>query len=136
MGLILNKFKTGDTISFEVHASAILLQDYDNVKVMGEIPAELCDRFGFDAYATHAQIYRLVPEGTMEDDPESYSYLLLKTVNGQFRVIGLPWINTSTIRVHKATRAIFTVDNIAQEDINVIRDAIARHGYHVNLSIE
>lgn len=133
--LILGKFRIGDTISFEVYAGSILSQDYDNVKVQAIIPAHLCDTFGYDVFATHAQIYRLIPEGRMEDNPRSYHYLLVENENGNTRVVGLPWINESTIRVFSQNVATFTVESIDQEDINRIADVIAQYGYSCSVKI-
>lgn len=134
--LILNKFQVGDVISFDVHVSGVLTQDYDNVTVKGLIPAESCDKYGYDVYALHAQIYRMIPQGTMEDNPDSYPYLLVKTLDEQWKVVGLPWINADTIRVHRQITAVFTVPNIAQEDINLIRDVINRYGYSCNVELK
>ena len=133
--LIYNKFKIGDVISFDVHVTGVLTQDYDNVRVQGIVPAKACANYGYDVYALHAQIFRMIPSGTMQDDPESYQYLLVETLDNQWKIVGLPWINQETIRVHTQTSAIFTVPNIAQEDINRIRDVINRHGYSCNVDI-
>lgn len=133
--LILDKFRLKDIISFETHAPSILSQNFDRVTVEGIIPASDCQRYGFDAYTTHAQIYRLVPEGAMEDNAESYSYLRLKTMTGDDLIVGLPWIDKNTIKIYKSTTATFTIEDIAQEDIEQIRLSIARHGYHCTLKI-
>lgn len=133
--LILGKFRIGDVISFEVYAGEILSQDYDNVKVQAIIPAHLCDTFGYDVFATHAQIYRLIPEGRMEDNPRSYHYLLVESENGNTRVVGLPWINESTIRVFHQNTATYTVHDVDQEDIHRIAEVIAQYGYHCTLKI-
>lgn len=133
--LILGKFRIGDTISFEVYAGSILSQDYDNVKVQAIIPAHLCDTFGYDVFALHSQIYRLIPDGRMEDNPRSYHYLLVESENGGTRIVGLPWINENTIRVFKQNVATFRVDNIDQEDINRIADVIAQYGYACTVKI-
>ena len=133
--VILEKFKLKDVISFETHASQVLPQDYERVTVIGVIPASDCHLYGFDAYAVHAQVFRLVPAGTMDNDPESYDYLRLRTLNGETRIVGIPWINASTIKVFKKTTASFIVEDIAQEDVNKIRLAIARHGYSCRVDL-
>lgn len=133
---ILGKMDIGDTVSFDLHVSSVLPQDYSLVKIEGVIPANLCDKFGTDVYALHAQIYRLVPEGTMDNNPESYSYLLVKTQDKEYRVIGLPWINADTIKVYKQNKVTFGIINCAEEDIALIRNAIARRGYHVTITRE
>lgn len=134
--VILDKFKLKDIVSFETYVGAILPNDYDHVKVMGVIPAEDCHRYGFDAYATHAQIYPLLPSGIAEDDPESYDYLRLQTQTGEQRIVGIPWINTSTIKIYKQTNASFKVMNVAQEDIERIMLAISRHGYSCSVTLD
>lgn len=126
---ILNKFNLGDTVSFELRVGAILAQVFDNVVVEGVIPASLCDTVGLDAYATHAQVYPLLPKGIVENNAESYQYLVLKGTDGTRRAIGIPWINPETIKVHKTQVATFIVPNIAQEDVERIRDVINRYGY-------
>lgn len=133
--VILEKFKLKDIISFETRASQILPQSYDRVTVEGVIPASDCHLYGFDAYSTHAQIFRLVPEGTMEDDADSYNYLRLKTETGETLIVGLPWIDTNTIKVYHRLTAMFTVEDIAQEDIERIQLAISRHGYACSVKV-
>lgn len=132
---ILGKFKINDIISFDLHVSAIITQNYENVRVKGVIPASACRFYSMDPYATHAQVYRLIPAGTIQDDAESYSYLLVETADGQERVVGLPWINISTIRVHSMQTARFEVKNIALEDVVTIRDVINRYGYACTYTI-
>lgn len=75
---ILGKMDIGDTVSFDLHVSSVLPQDYSLVKIEGVIPANLCDKFGTDVYALHAQVYRLVPEGTMDNNPNCILIFLLK----------------------------------------------------------
>lgn len=132
---ILGGFRLGDEISFELKVSAILAQDYDHVIVKGVVPASSCDIFGLDAYATHEQVYPLLPEGSVANDADSYSYLLVENLQGQKRVVGLPWINESTIKIHRKQTAVFTVLDIKQEDVVKIRDVIARYGYNCTFSI-
>lgn len=134
--LILNKFKINDIISFDLHVDSVLPQDYEHVKVKGVITAQIATLLGADVYATHAQIYRLLPAGVAPDNPEEYLYLQIETSDGQTRILGLPWINADTIKVYNTSTAIFTVTDIAQEDINNIRDVIARYGYHCTVKIE
>lgn len=133
--VILEKFKLKDVISFETHASSILPQDYERVTVIGVIPASDCHLYGYDAYSMHAQIFRLVPPGTMENNADSYDYLRLRTLNGETRIVGIPWINASTIKVFKKTTACFIVEDIAQEDIEKIQLSISRHGYSCQLEL-
>ena len=132
---ILGKFEINDVISFDLHVSAIITQDYENVKVKGLIPATACRFFNMDPYATHAQVYRMLPQGTVRDDPESYSYLIVETVDGQERVVGLPWINIDTIKVHTRQTVRYEIEGIAQEDITLIRDVIARYGYNCSFTV-
>lgn len=133
--IILEKFKLKDVISFETHASTILPQDYERVTVVGIVPASDCHLYGFDAYSMHAQVFRLVPSGTMENNADSYDYLRLRTLNGETRIVGIPWINASTIKVYNQTTASFIVNDIAQEDIERIRLAISRYGYDCKLEL-
>ena len=141
MSLILDKFSLNDVISFDLYVSAVLQQDYDYVTVEGLVKANQCHMYGVDAYSLHAQVFRLVPAGTMEDNPDKYLFLLVKHQNAEGRksaydVVGLPWINPETIRIHKQTTAIFEVPDIAQEDINLIRDTIARFGYKCDYTLK
>lgn len=133
---ILGKMELNDLVSFDLHVSSVLPQDYHLVRIKAIIPASVADKFGTDVYALHAQVYRLVPQGQIEDNPDAYYYLVVETQDKETRVVGIPWINKDTIRVFKQNKVTFSVVNCADEDIQSIRDAIARHGYHVKIKRE
>nr|DAT18065.1 MAG TPA: hypothetical protein [Caudoviricetes sp.] len=133
---ILGKFELDDTISFETYIEAVVQQSYNHVVAVGIVSAEDCALFGYDVYALHAQVYRYIPQGRMEDNPASYKYLVVKDVDGNKMAVGLPWIKEDTIKVFKTNTVTYTVEGIAQEDINRIRDVIARYGYHVSVNVD
>lgn len=133
---ILSNLRIGDEVSFELRVSSVLGQNYDHVKVVGIVPANACHYFGSDVYAIHEQVFKLLPDGSVKNDPESYQYILVEDLNGQKRVIGLPWINESTIKVHLRKVAVFTVPDIKQEDVVKIRDVIARYGYNCTFEMK
>lgn len=132
---ILGRMNVGDVVSFDLHVEAMVTQSYHRVKVLAVIPAKFSDKFGEDVYTLHAQIYRLLPPGTIQDDPESYQYIVVELEDGQNRVVGLPWIKDDTIRVHDSSTVTFTVEDMPQEDINDVRDYFARKGYQVNVNV-
>lgn len=135
MDKILGKIALGDTVSFDLHVASVVTQNYDNVKVTGIIPARFVDKFGEDAYALHAQVYRLLPPGTIEDDAESYEYIVVEDEGGNTRVIGIPWIDETTIKVHHRSEVVFKLVDMPQEDINQVRDYFARLGYIPTVTI-
>lgn len=129
MELILGKMKIGNIVSFELALSGIVKNRYENVKVVGIIPAYLADKFGEDVYTLHAQVYSALPPGTMPDNAESYQYLIVENPNKTTSVVGLPWIDVSTIRVFIRSETKFIIQDMAQEDIDQISRAISRLGY-------
>lgn len=135
MKAILGQMSIGDLVSFDLLVGSVVTQNYDRVKIAGVIPASHADKFGEDVYALHAQVFRLLPEGTVDDDPESYQYLVVEYDTGNTRIVGIPWINDKTIKVFTRTSATFKIEDLSQEDANDIRDYIARKGYHVTLTV-
>lgn len=128
MEKLLSKMNIGNIVSFSLHVDSVITQNYEHVKIIGIFPADACDPYD-DVYATHAQVFRLLPEGLAEDDASSYPYLLVETELKERRVIGLPWIDYDTVRVHDRSLTSFSAYNMSQEDIEAVSDFFARRGY-------
>lgn len=128
--LILDRFRIRDIISFDLRIGQVYPQDFNYVKVIAVIPAMVADRFGVDVYSLHAQVSRLLPEGSIAENADNYDYLVVELMDGTTRVVGLPWILPDSIRVHVSQKVAFVVTDIEDNHISQIRDVIARYGYH------
>ena len=83
---------------------------------------------GGDPYSKHAQVYPLLPTGTV-DDAASYTYLKLKLVSTEIAYIGLPWIREETIVATQRRRAVVKIEDVGPSDVNEIGLALSSNGY-------
>lgn len=121
----------GKTYSFSVYASNILGNDFKNVKVTGTIDGANAALLGLDIQAKHAQIYPQVPSSVgMPNDPTQYNYLLVLTQSGTRTILGMPWIDESSISVVNAQTATAVIDGVTAQDLPLIRQALAANGYN------
>ncbi len=124
-------FKLGDVLTFQTYAPAVLGNQFQNVVALELIGAETARIYNFDAYATHANVYPLLPTGSAVNDARKYRYLVVQDTSGQKRVVGLPWIVESSLTVQTLQQAVVTIPNVRTEDLLVIRQAIVAQGLSI-----
>lgn len=128
-------FQLFSIISFDLYPASILGAGYQNAKVTSIMDMRGAIQAGFDPAALHASVYPTLPPG-VPNDPSQYGYLLLQLANGNFTVIGIPWIVDSSLVVASTASIQFTVDNISPTDQNTILQALAANGFTaVNVKI-
>lgn len=88
-------FQPRGIYTFEVYPSVILGNDFKNVTVQGVLDAESANAVT-NIYTRHSQIYPYLPAGTI-NDPESYTYLKIRTEAGVVMAIAVEWIVPATV---------------------------------------
>lgn len=121
----------GKTYSFNVYAPNVLGTDFQNVKLLAIMDADTATRSGLDIYSQHRKIYPYVPaEVGMPDDPTQYNYIQIITQAGNRTILGMPWIDESSIEVVTAQTIVATIGGVTASDMAIIRQALAQNGYN------
>lgn len=128
MSATLSELPIGSTVSFETYAPQIIGAVIQNAVVLSHLDADSVRMLGGDPYSKHAQVYPLLPTGTV-DDAASYTYLKLKLVSTEIAYIGLPWIREETIVATQRRRAVVKIEDVGPSDVNEIGLALSSNGY-------
>ena len=120
-------FTLNTTVSFDVHAEAVLGTGFSHMKVMGILDTESARRW-IDPEAIHANIFPMLPDGT-PDDPYAYHYVKIKGMDGQTTCVGLPWIIASSIEVHDYSTLKLEIERVSPADVDRIKRALSANGF-------
>lgn len=118
----------GSLISFSVWPSSVLGTLFDKAKLLTFLDEDTAKVY-IDTAAMHANVYSTLPIGT-PNNPASYQYVKLKLQNGDNVVIGVPWINESTIVRHSGSTIVITIpDSNPNDDVSKVRQALLGRGF-------
>lgn len=121
----------GNVVSFDVYPTAVLGNNFRNVRIDAILDAETTRYVnGYDAPAIHAMVYPTLPAG-VPDNYTRYSYLKITHPNGQVAVIGIPYINESTITSKTVNTISLTIKDVGPSDVAIVTQALAGAGYKV-----
>ncbi len=73
----------GQRFSFEVYPSAILGNNFQDVRLEGIVSARTAAAYGVDIQALHANVYPTLPAGMAPNDPIQYPYVRIQHQNGE-----------------------------------------------------
>lgn len=113
-------------LSLTTYAPALLGSNFQRVKLLGILDYRSVYPW-IDPAATHANVFPSLPPGTPNNHTK-YSYAKFEFPNGKIVILGLPWINDSTVEVIE--EVTFNVV-IRGEDITkfqTIQDALLNAG--------
>lgn len=122
-------FNIGDTISFQVYPSVFLGTQFNDVVVQSVINAETARLLGYDYVSMHANVYPTLPEGEVPDNPTQYNYLLVKMPSGQSQLVGVPWIDESTVSSRSTTSVYLEVPGAGTSNVQAIITALSANGF-------
>lgn len=122
-------FNIGDTISFQVYPSTLLGDQFKDVVVQSVVNADTARLLGFDYISMHANVFPTLPEGQVPDNPTQYNYLVVKMQSGQTQIVGLPWIDESTITSRVTSSVYLEVPGAGTTDVSNIVNALAANGF-------
>jgi len=121
--------------NFDVYPAALLGTSYLGVTVLSIMDPTTAAK-EIDIQALHAQVYPTLPPGT-PNDPTGYDYVKIQTITGQVTILGMAWINESTVVVVQSNTIVIRVNDVAAIDLSRIMNALVQNGYNnVVMSIE
>lgn len=103
------------------NAIVMAIMDYDSAKLVQDI------------LPIHTQVYSSLPVGTPRNASD-LTYIKLKTVSGEIRVIAFDWIASEPVMITSKTVRV-TLSNVAISDIPLINDALIQNGF-TNINVE
>lgn len=122
-------FLIGQTYSFQVYPS-VLGNDWQNVKVTSVMSYEDAMKQQ-DVTSQHIKFYPYFgPQTNTPNDPASYLYIKVKTQSGAVTILGVAWINDSSVSMITAQTATVTIANVTPQDVPKIRAALVANGYN------
>lgn len=130
-------YKIGATYSFNTYAANVLGNSYQNVKMLGVLSADLASRLGCDIQSLQQKVYPQVPsQNNMPTDPTQYNYIQIQLQNGTRTILGVPWIDESSIVTVTGQTTTAIIGGTTADDLPTIRNLLAMNGFtQVTLSI-
>lgn len=126
-------FEVRKVYSFDVYGTSILTNGFKNVTIMAILDYESALDFR-DVTAVHHQVYPSLPVGT-PDDPTSYDYVHVRLASGDKTVLGLPWINLTTVVEIASRKIMATIDGVSSADLDRVRTSLVQNGFN-NIKLE
>ncbi len=114
--------------SFEVYPTNVIGNNFRNVRLEGIFNAKGAMAFGMDVEAMHAAIYPALPAG-VPNNPFDYDYIRIQFPNGEYTMIGIPWIRQETIQISTAGQVVLVFENKTDVDIERMVNALSANGY-------
>lgn len=118
--------------SFVLYPATVIRGDFTDVTIMAMMDYETALTLA-DIPAVHANVFPYLPSGT-PNDPSQYDYVKVKLSSGLITVLGIPWINESTITLVQSLSATILIEGVSNNDGPRIRDALVQNGFN-NLTI-
>lgn len=119
--------EVGKVYDFSVYPSTVIPNDYTNVTVLGILDADSARQIA-DIDALHAAVYPYLPAGTI-DDAAAYYYVKVALSNGVKTVLGITWINQSTITARITTRIHVLIEGAKTTDVERVRQCLMMNGF-------
>jgi hypothetical protein len=123
----IEQIQIGQRFSFEVYPSAVLGNNFRDVRMEGIISARMAMNFGFDIASWHNNVYPSLPAG-VPNDPMQYNYIRIQMPSGEYQVIGVPWIRPESIAPSVGGTIQLTFTNRTQTDLDHILQALSANG--------
>lgn len=115
--------------SFSVYPVALLGNDFTDVTVLATLDEETA-RQTIDTYAVHRQYYPSLPADT-PDDPTAYDYVKLRMKSGEIRIIGIPWIDPTTVVLVEKVPLVIELEDASLADIPHLRNILSANRYKI-----
>lgn len=110
-----------------MYAPAILGTGYDNAVVLAILDYDTAKLYQSNLVSLHKAVLPYLPAATSQLASD-LTYVRIKTVSGDYRVIAMEWISSQPTVVSTKTIQI-TVTDVEQDDIAIIGDMLSKRGY-------
>lgn len=131
MSKLIGDAKYGDLVTFTVYPAQIIGNDFQYVKVIGIVSAQVAESLGLNAYTLHQQVYPILPRGSVPNNADEYDFLLIEMQNGTKMAIGKPWIDINTLQIHVQNKATLILTNISAEKLQIVREALSANDVQI-----
>lgn len=121
-------FEIRKVYNFEVYPATIIPGDYTKVTILGIIDPDSARQLA-DINSLHVNVYPYLPVGT-PDDASAYDYVKVKLNNGVTTVLGIPWINQTTVQEVSSIKIYVLIDDVTTSDLDRVRQALTMNGYN------
>lgn len=122
-------FAIGQTYSFNVYPP-LLGSDWQNVKITSVMSYEDAMK-DEDMTSLHVQFYPFFgPKTNTPNDPAAYLYIKVKTQNGNTQILGVAWIDDSSVTLVTAQTITATIAQVTPQDIPKVQAILAANGYN------
>lgn len=111
-------------VTFEVYPSNVFGYKLTDVTFVAELDPQTALDLGEDIRALHASVFESLPPGT-PDDPFQYDYVRVRTNEGKYLILGLPFIREGTLTVNSGRTLRMTFENINEAQIDRIFKSLA-----------
>ncbi len=117
----------GKVVRFETNAPMVLGARFTDAKVLAILDAATAAMF-VDVLAQHTAVFPWLPVGVL-DDYTSYNYVKLELSDQSVIIMGIPWINESSVEVIASTDIVIKLKGRGHQDINIIRQSLLANGF-------
>lgn len=117
----------GKVVSFQIYPSAIITDEFTNVRLIGLINYEVATGY-IEPASMHANVYPTLPTGT-PNDYRLYEYVIIRKADGKMTALGLPWIKEDTIVVAGSTDLQITIRGKSIDDIPRLRQILTTNNF-------
>lgn len=114
--------------SFTLYPATVVPGDFTNVTIMAIMDYDSALQLA-DIPAIHTNVFPYLPSGT-PNDPSQYDYVKIKLSSGVITVLGMPWINQSTIALVQSLTATVVIEGVSNNDGPRIRDCLVQNGFN------
>jgi len=131
-------FEFGSCYNFLTISNSILSPEYRNMTVEGIMSLNQAVRLAgvnTDVLTIREQ---LIKETGLSLLPANKAkYILFLNQNDENVLLAEDWIKLDSVKLVTALKAIFTIDNITNDDVNIINNTIRSMGYkNITLTVE
>jgi hypothetical protein len=120
-------FELRKKYSFDVYPVALLGNDFKNCTILSIMDHDQAVR-EIDTAALHVQFFPFLPDGT-PNRAQDYDYVKIKTLSGNTTILGMAWINLSTVVLVTSIQLRVTLDNVTTSDIAKLTNALSQNGF-------
>jgi len=125
-----NVFTIGGVYNFNVYPVALLGNVFHGVTIKAIMDCDTANATGVDTAAMHVSVYPQLPPGT-PNDPKGYDYVKVSMPGtGETTIIGLAWIDPTTVTLVESQTVIVTIPNVSASSIPRILNALAQNGFN------
>lgn len=118
--------------SFTLYPATVIRGDFTDVTIMAIMDYDSALQLG-DIPSIHTNVFPYLPAGT-PNDPSQYDYVKIKLSSGVITVLGMPWINQTTITLVQSLTATVIIEGVSNNDGPRILNALVQNGFN-NVSV-